>query len=141
MASVKKMQEEAMASIDTAKALVDKVLTIMEIMVVDPSVALTFSSNPIGYLIQLLKHLGVTREEIELWLTNFLIYIIPVLEISVKAILLTNLKSMISCSVDPRIPEKYRKRHRAPTDYNTSQEYGIDINIESIDFIPVCNGS
>lgn len=135
MASVKKMQEEAMASIDTAKALVDKVLTIMEIMVVDPSVALTFSSNPIGYLIQLLKHLGVTREEIELWLTNFLVYIIPVLEISVKAILLTNLKNMISCSVDPRIPEKYRKRHKAPTDYNTSQEYGIDINIESIDFM------
>lgn len=135
MASVKKMQEEAMASIDTAKALVDKVLTIMEIMVVDPSVALTFSSNPIGYLIQLLKHLGVTREEIELWLTNFLIYIIPVLEISVKAILLTNLKNMISCSVDPRIPEKYRKRHKAPTEYNTSQEYGIDINIESIDFM------
>lgn len=135
MASVKKMQEEAMASIDTAKALVDKVLTIMEIIIVDPSIALTFSANPIGFLIQLLKHLGVTREEIELWLTNFLIYIIPVLEISVKAILLTNLKNMISCSVDPRIPEKYRKRHKAPTDYNTSQEYGIDINIESIDFM------
>ena len=135
MASVKKMQEEAMASIDTAKALVDKVLTIMEIIIVDPSIALTFSANPIGFLIQLLKHLGVTREEIELWLTNFLIYIIPVLEIAVKAILLTNLKNMISCSVDPRIPEKYRKRHKAPTDYNTSQEYGIDINIESIDFM------
>ena len=135
MASVKKMQEEAMASIDTAKALVDKVLTIMEIIIVDPSIALTFSANPIGFLIQLLKHLGVTREEIELWLTNFLIYIIPVLEISVKAILLTNLKNMISCSVDPRIPEKYRKRHKALTDYNTSQEYGIDINIESIDFM------
>ena len=135
MASVKKMQEEAMASIDTAKALVDKVLTIMEIVVVDPSIALTFSANPIGFLIQLLKHLGVTREEIELWLTNFLIYIIPVLEIAVKAILLTNLKNMISCSVDPRIPEKYRKRHVVPTDYNTAQEYGIDINIESIDFM------
>lgn len=135
MANVKKMQEEAMASIDTAKALVDKVLAIMEIIIVDPSIALTFSANPIGFLIQLLKHLGVTREEIELWLTNFLIYIIPVLEISVKAILLTNLKNMISCSVDPRIPEKYRKQHKAITNYNTSQEYGIDINIESIDFM------
>jgi len=135
MASVKKMQEEAMASIDTAKALVDKVLTIMEIIIVDPSLALSFSTNPIGYLIQLLKHLGVTREELELWLTNFLIYVVPVLEISAKAILLTNLKNMISCSVDPRIPEKYRKRHKAPTNYNTSQEYGIDINIESIDFM------
>ena len=135
MASVKKMQEEAMASIDTAKALVDKVLTIMEIIIVDPSIALTFSANPIGFLIQLLKHLGVTRKEIELWLTNFLVYIIPVLETAVKAILLTNLKNMISCSVDPRIPEKYRKQHKAITNYNTSQEYGIDINIESIDFM------
>ena len=135
MASVKKMQEEAMASIDTAKALIDKVLTIMEIIIVDPSIALTFSSKPIGFLIQLLKHLGVTREEIELWLTNFLIYIIPTLEISVKAILLTNLKNMISCSVDPRIPEKYRKQHKEIKNYNTSQEYGIDINIESIDFM------
>ena len=135
MASVKKMQEEAMASIDTAKALVDKVLTIMEIIIVDPSLALSFSTNPIGYLIQLLKHLGVTREELELWLTNFLVYVVPVLEISVKAILLTNLKNMISCSVDPRIPEKYRKQHKGVTDYNTSQEYGIDINIESIDFM------
>lgn len=135
MASVKKMQEEAMASIDTAKALVDKVLSIMEIIIVNPSIALTFSANPIGFLIQLLKHLGVTREEIELWLTNFLIYIVPVLEIAVKAILLTNLKNMISCSIDPRIPEKYRKQHKAITNYNTSQEYGIDINIESIDFM------
>lgn len=135
MANVKKMQEEAMASIDTAKALVDKVLTIMEIIIVDPSLALSFSANPIGYLIQLLKHLGVTREELETWLTNFLIYVVPVLEISVKAILLTNLKNMISCSVDPRIPEKYRKQHKDTTNYNTSQEYGIDINIESIDFM------
>ena len=135
MASVKKMQEEAMASIDTAKAMVDKVLTIMEIMLVSPSLSINFSTNPIKFLIQLLKHLGITREEIELWLTNFLIYVIPTLEISVKAILLTNLKNFISCSVDPRIPEKYRKQHKAVGDPNSSQEYGIDINIESIDFM------
>lgn len=135
MASVKKMQEEAMASIDTAKALVDKVLTIMEIIIVNPSLASSFPQTSIGFTIKLLKHLGVKREELELWLTNFLIYVIPALEISVKTILLTNLKNMISCSVDPRIPEKYRKQHKAITNYNTSQEYGIDINIESIDFM------
>ena len=135
MASVKKMQEETMASIDTAKALIDKVLTIMEIVTINPSAALTFSTHPMGFLIQLLKHLGITREDLELWLTNFLVYTLPALEIGVKAILLTNLKNMISCSVDPRIPEKYRKRHKKPIDYNTSQEYGIDINIESIDYM------
>ena len=135
MASVKKMQEEAMASIDTAKAMVDKVLTIMEIMLVSPSLSINFSTNPIKFLIQLLKHLSITREEIETFLADFLIYVIPTLEISVKAILLTNLKNLISCSVDPRIPEKYRKQHKVIEDTNTSQEYGIDINIESIDFM------
>lgn len=135
MANVKQRQEETMASIDTAKALIDKVVTIMEIASVKPSIALTFSTNPIGFLIQLLKHLGITREEIELWLTNFLILTIPTIEVGVKSILLTNLKKMISCSIDPRIPEQYRKQHKDPSTSQTSQEYGIDINIESIDLL------
>ena len=70
-----------------------------------------------------------------LYLTKFLIYVVPVLEISVKAILLTNLKKMVSCSIDPRIPDKYRKRHKDPNDEETPNVYGIDINIESIDFL------
>lgn len=135
MASIKEQQQDAMASIDTAKAMLDKVLVMLQIMESSPSLSLTFATNPIGFLLQLLEHLGVTYEELRVWLTNFLIYVLPALEISVKAILLTNLKNMISCSVDPRIPDKYRKRHKAPTQFNTDQEYGIDISIESIDFL------
>ena len=135
MASIKDKQQEAMATIDTAKAMVDKVLTIMGILLESPNLSLTFATNPIGFILQLLKHLGVTYEELRDYLANFLIYVLPALEIGVKAVLLTNLKNMISCSVDPRIPEKYRKRHKGINDYNTSQEYGIDINIESIDFM------
>lgn len=135
MADTKKIQEEAGAIIDTSKALIDKVLCFMELGLLSPSIGFTSYTNPIGFLMWLLKKLGVSYEEIRLWLTNFLIYVIPTLEISVKTILLTNLKSMASCSIDPRIPEKYRKRHKIPEDYNTSQEYGIDINVESIDFL------
>lgn len=135
MANVKGMQEEAMASIDTAKALIDKVMTIMGIMVSSPSLSFTFSTNPIGFLLQMLKHLGVGYEDIRQWLVNYLIFVVPALEISVKAILLTNLKNMISCSVDPRIPDKYRKRHKNPNDQNTPNQYGIDISIESIDLL------
>ena len=140
MANKKDMQSEAMSSIDTAKAMVDKVLSVMELVLVSPSLSLTFATNPIGFLLQILKHLGITYDELRLWLTNFLIYVIPALEISVKTILLTNLKYMVSCSVDPRIPEKYRKRHKSYSDdTNDSQEYGIDINIESIDFLNKLN--
>lgn len=135
MASKKNMQEDAMASVDTAKAMIDKVMSIMGLMLESPSLSLNLSTNPIGFLMVLLKHLGVTYEDLRGWLSNFLVMTIPVLELSVKTILLTNLKNMISCSVDPRIPEKYRKQHKQNGNYNTSQEYGIDINIESIDFL------
>jgi hypothetical protein len=135
MASTQDKQQEAMATIDTAKAMVDKVLTIMNIMVSSPKLSLTFATNPVGFILQLLKHLGVTYEELRDYLANFLIYILPVLEISIKGILLTNLKNMISCSVDPRIPQKYRERMGVGCGSGQIEGYGIDISIESIDFL------
>ena len=135
MATTKSMQQDTMATIDVAKALVDKIVAIMEIFNYSPSLSINFATNPIGFLLQLLQHAGVTYEDLRVWLTNFLIYVLPALEISVKAILLTNLKNLISCSIDPRIPEKYRKRHKEPQNTNADQEYGIDINIETIDFL------
>jgi len=135
MASVKQQQQDTMASIDTAKAMLDKVLVLLQLIEDQPSLTLTFATNPIGFLLQMAEHIGITYDDIRLFLTNFLIYVVPALEIAVKAILLTNLKKMVSCSIDPRIPDKYRKRHKAITDFNTSQEYGIDINIESIDYL------
>ena len=134
MAKVKDAQSETMTSIDTAKAMVDKVVTIMGIMAASPSSTNTFATNPIGFLLQILKDLGVTYEDIRLWLTNILIFVVPSLEISVKAILLTNLKGMVNCSIDPRIPEKYRKIHNKPNNTSTRQTNGIDFNVESIDF-------
>lgn len=135
MASLKKVQSETMATIDTAKAMIDKVLTIMDIMVNMPSLSASMSTSPMVFLLQLLEHAGVTYEDLKLWLTDFLIYVVPAMEIGLKAVLLTNLKNMVSCSIDPRIPEKYRKQHKSTSDRNTPNEYGIDINIESIDYL------
>lgn len=135
MASLKKVQSETMATIDTAKAMIDKVLTIMDIMVNMPSLSASMSTSPMVFLLQLLEHAGVTYEDLKLWLTDFLIYVVPAMEIGVKAVLLTNLQNMVSCSIDPRIPEKYRKQHKGINERNTPNEYGIDINIESIDYL------
>lgn len=133
MGNIKDSQIEAMAAIDTAKAMVDKVLTIMGLLTATPSLSLTFATNPIGFLLQLLKHVGVTYEDLRDWLANFLVFVIPVMEVSVKAVLLTNLKNMVSCSIDPRIPDKYRKQ----CDRNGEpyvEGYGFNVNLESIDF-------
>lgn len=136
MASVKDMQSDVVSSIDAAKAITtDKILNILALMLDSPSLTLNFETNPMAFLLELLGELGVTYEDLQEFLTKILIWVVPALEISVKAVLLTNLKKMISCSIDPRIPEKYRKIHKSPNDRNTVNEYGIDIDIESIDFL------
>ena len=43
MASTKQQQQDAMAAIDTAKAMLDKVLTILGIIENSPSLTLTFA--------------------------------------------------------------------------------------------------
>lgn len=134
MANVKNKQQDTMASIDTAKAMVDKVLAITQIMSASDTPSFTFATNPIGFILQLLEHVGVKYEDLLRFLTNFLTYTLPVLEISIKTVLLTNLKNMISCSVDPRIPDKYRKRIDHCNEAFTNG-YGIDISVESIDFM------
>lgn len=133
MANIKSLQQDTMATIDAAKVLVDKVTAILELFNYSPSLSFTLATNPIGFLLQLLEHSGVTYEQLRYFLTKFLVYTVPALEISVKAILLTNLKKMVSCTIDPRIPEEYRKKHVEPTEYNTDQRHGINIDVESID--------
>jgi len=133
MASLKKEQQDTIASIDAAKAI-DKILAIIQLIDISPALSFNIATNPMEYVLQLLSRLGVTREELENFISNFLVGTLPALEIAVKAILLTNLKNMITCTTDPRIPDKYRKRHKVPNNVNTSQEYGIDISLESIDF-------
>ena len=135
MANVKNKQQDTMASIDTAKAMVDKVLAITQIMSASDTPSFTFATNPIGFILQLLEHVGVKYEDLLRFLTDFLTYTLPVLEISVKTVLLTNLKNMISCSVDPRIPDKYRKKANHCNEAYASSGYGIDISVESIDFM------
>jgi hypothetical protein len=134
MADLKKAQDEAVAYVNTAKAMVDKVLQIMEIFLVSPSMTVTYSRTPMDFIMKLLKEVGVSEEELIDFLTYILLGALPALEIGVKSILLTNLKNLISCSVDPRIPEKYRKL-TVGGDSQDSQRRGIDIDITSIDFL------
>ena len=112
MASLRDVQQETLATVDAAKVLVDKVLSIFQLITFSPSLSINIATNPIGYVLQLLEELGVTYEELRDWLTNYLVYIIPLLEVSVKAVMLTNLKNMVTCTADPRIPDKYRKLHK-----------------------------
>lgn len=133
MADIKKEQQETTALIDTAKAMMDKVLTIMELSLGASSVSVNLTANPMQYLMILLRAAGVTDEKLKDFLTYILLVALPALEISVKGVLLTNLKNLVSCSTDPRIPEQYRKMHVSPGNSDTSQRRGINIDVQAID--------
>lgn len=133
MAKKDKLISEALSKIDMAQAMADKVLIILDLIQSNKSYPLDL--NAMSFLMDILKSLGVSFDVIEEWLTNFLVYVIPVLELSTKAYILSNLKNMVGCSTDPRIPEKYRKKHKSQDDTESSQERGIDIDIESIDYL------
>ena len=133
MAKKDKLISEALSKIDMAQAMADKVLIILDLIQSNKSYPLDL--NAMSFLMDILKRLGVSFDVIEEWLTNFLVYVIPVLELSTKAYILSNLKNMVGCSTDPRIPEKYRKKHKSQDDTDSSQERGIDIDIESIDYL------
>ena len=133
MAKKDKLISEALSKIDMAQAMADKVLIILHLIQSNESYPLDL--NAMSFLRNILKSLGVSFDVIEEWLTNFLVYVIPTLELSTKAYLLSNLKNMVGCSTDPRIPEKYRKKHKSQDDTESSQERGIDIDIESIDYL------
>lgn len=129
MANKKEKQQEVVALLHTAVAFADKIAPFL-LLNGNISVKTTLGVSPFAYLLKLLETVGVTRTEIESFIANIIIVGIPPLELAVKAALLTNLKKMVSCSLDPRIPYKYRKRHKSD---DTSNEHGIDINLESID--------
>ena len=133
MAKKDKLISEALSKIDMAQAMADKVLIILHLIQSNESYPLDL--NAMSFLRNILKSLGASFDVIEKWLTNFLVYVIPTLELSTKAYLLSNLKNMVGCSTDPRIPEKYRKKHKSQDDTESSQERGIDIDIESIDYL------
>ena len=130
MANKQEKQRETVSFIHTAKAFADKIAPFMILKGNLDSGNAVFGANPMRYLLGLLNEVGVSRKELEEYISNIILLGIPALELSVKAIILTNLKKMVSCSVDPRIPYKYRKRHKSS---DTSNEHGIDIDLEAID--------
>lgn len=86
--------------------------------------------SPFSFLINICDILGCYEELLD-WLVKMLTYSLPTIEMGVKTILLSNLKNLISCSLDPRIPNELR------LDLNafTNDDKGFIFDIASIDYL------
>ena len=108
---VKDAEREVYSYIDTAMATLEKLPEYTDVgMDLLTSNSFTFSLSPLALLLDLLNTIGVTDEEIKKWLVSFLVDVLPEVEIGLKAALLANIKSIVSCSADPRIPKQLRQR-------------------------------
>ena len=132
-------QQEAFASIDAAMAILEKMPDLVDVGLDFLNAdSFTFATNPMDFLFNILKALGVSEEKLKEWITDILVAALPAVEVGVKGFLLSNIKSIISCEFDPRIPWYIRKKAgdsvyidfvRNPAAF----ERGIDIGLNVID--------
>lgn len=94
----------------------------------------TTNANPFDYLINIYLLIG-DKSGLLKFLTNLLTYSLPLIELGIKGILLSNLKNMISCSLDPRIPNELRMDFN---DLNNVQGAVFSMsNIDIVDMLTV----
>jgi hypothetical protein len=128
-------QQEIFGKIDSAMATLELLPAFSESILKRP-----YSDSPLGLLFNIIKVLGVSEETLKEWIVEILVYVLPTVEIGIKASLLANIKSLISCNADPRIPLRFRKKASRSVYTsiltnveNAGNKRGIDINIDAID--------
>ena len=113
MASPAQMQQDVLSFLDAIMACIENY----------PSFNLDFSKDikqslsvsPISLLLLLIKKFA-SEEEIVNFIAKYIVYALPVLEIAIKGIILSNLKLAISCNIDPWIPDKWRQHFNMALD-------------------------
>ena len=116
MANLQKVKSDALAIIDSALAILNK---FPNIDTTNTELSFNTSSNPFDMLLDAFKETAGYNILINI-ISRWIIIGIPPLEIAVKALLLSNIKNLLSCSINPFISEKLLRE-------------GIVFNLEQID--------
>lgn len=104
-------QQEIFATIDSYTATLEKMPELVDVGLNFLNAdSFSYSDTPMGFLIKILSVIGVSEDKLKEWITDILVKALPAVEIGVKGFLLANIKSIISCEFDPRIPWYVRKK-------------------------------
>lgn len=120
MANIKQLKSDALATIDAAMAIVNKYPDLGE---ADTDLSFDTSTNPFSLLMDLFKKTEGYNKLISV-LAKYISYELPILEAAVKGILISKLKDIISCSVNPFFTQEILRN-------------GIVFNTEEIDISDV----
>lgn len=116
MANLQTTKSEALAIIDAALAILNK---FPEIETADSTLSFNTSSNPFPFLMDCFKSTAGYNMLINK-LSKFIMMGLPAVEIAVKAVLLTNIKNILSCAINPFISDELLRN-------------GIVFNLQQID--------
>ena len=101
MANIKKTKDDAMSIINAALTIVDR---FPEFDITNTDLSFNTSTNPFTFLMDLFKETAGYNLFLEI-ITRFIVTSLPVVETSVKAVILSNIKNMLACSLNPFITE------------------------------------
>lgn len=102
------------------------------------------SKNTMDYLYNFLTTIGVTNEEIIEKVSTFLTGngeqgFLDTIEPWIKAALLTNIKSVMGCSIEPIIPDELFDKYKTTLSEKDAIGEGISVPISAIDFMGTLN--
>lgn len=101
MANVKQVKDDALAVINAALTIVERFPNLSS---TNTLLSLDTSTNPFTFLMDAFKNTAGYDTLIRI-LSNYIVYALDALEITVKGILLSNVKNLISCSINPFISD------------------------------------
>ena len=101
MANIKQVKDNALAVINAALTIIDK---FPKLSSTNTLLSLDTSTNPFTFLMDAFKNTAGYDTLIRI-LSNFIVYELDAVEIAVKGILMSNVKNLISCSINPFIPD------------------------------------
>lgn len=120
MANIKQVKQDTIAIIDAAMAILQRFPELGES---NTELSFNTSLNPFTFLLDLFKSTTGYNQVIDI-LTRFISYELPSVESAVKGLLLSQLKEILSCSVNPLITDEILRD-------------GIVLNIDEIDIADV----
>lgn len=82
--------------------------------------------STINFLTELLKRF-VDKEMFQAWLVKLIMYELPLIELGVKGVLLSQIKQTIDCTNDPRIPNSLRQSINGENGGMIVPLYAIDV--------------
>ena len=115
MANLSKEKREVLALMDAILAMSEKYPTDYSY---DMNIGVRLST--FDFLLDIITK-KVSFEELVEWLVNYITVMLPSIELGVKGVILSNLKALIDCNNDPRIP-------------NWIREDGLKFNLGAIDY-------